>query len=238
MNRDRLFGLLTRYPSSRAIFNQYRDTNPALDTPDGATVRCRNLHIYLDIFSDARYVLVGEAAGYAGCRFSGIPFTCEAQLCSPPRHLAWVGGSGLARSSTADRPWVEGSATIVWASLRERSDCLLWNAFPWHPFGDSGPLSNRSPGRELVDGLQVLECLLGRFPSAQPFALGRVAQRALALLGVDASYIRHPAHGGARQFSAGISALGAAGWPQAALAASSLGLQPVDRNATSGMDGT
>ncbi len=202
---ERLFDLLTAYRSERA-FNQYRDVRRGLDRPAGAVVRRANLRRYLETFAAAQFVLVGEAAGYAGCRFSGIPFTCEAQLVGPGR-LAWVAGPGLARSSAADVPWVERSARMVWEALGERRDCVLWNAFPWHPFREGEPLSNRPPGRDLEDGLEVLRCFLDLFPAAQPVAVGRVAERALLALGRNVSYIRHPSHGGKRLFLAGVAAL-------------------------------
>jgi hypothetical protein len=207
MKCDRLFALLTAYDGERA-FNQYRDVHPELDLPHGAAVRRHNLRCYLEAFAGARFVLVGEAAGYAGCRFSGIPFTCEAQLVGPQR-LDWTRGRAqdLARSSVAETPWVERSGSIVWQALGERADCVLWNAFPWHPFGRSGPLSNRPPGRDLRDGLEVLRCFLSLFPAARPYAVGRVAQRALAAIGVPAPYIRHPSHGGKREFAAGVAGL-------------------------------
>ena len=208
-DKERLFELLTSYHTNSS-FNQYRDVHPELDLPNGAVVRCHNLRLYLETFAGARFVLVGEAAGYAGCRFSGIPFTCEAQLVGPER-LNWTLNLNLSpnlnRSSTRETLWVERSAKIVWGALGERADCVLWNAFPWHPFGAAGPLSNRAPGRDLGDGLQVLRCLLSLFSSARPYAIGRVAQRALESIGVQAPYIRHPSHGGKHKFVAGVAAL-------------------------------
>ncbi len=201
-----LFDLLTAYDGA-GVFNQYRDVDLVLDRPEGAAVRRWNLRRYLETFADAHFVLVGEAAGYAGCRFSGIPFTCEAQLVGAER-LSWVDGQGFARSSRAVEPWSERSARIVWGALGERTDCLLWNAFPWHPYTEAGPLTNRRPGTELEDGLAVLSCLLALFPKAQPYAVGRVAQRALQAIGVRAPYIRHPSHGGKARFVAGVAALG------------------------------
>lgn len=207
MKCDRLFALLTAYRSEGA-FNQYRDVHPELDLPHGAAVRRHNLRCYLETFAGARFVLVGEAAGYAGCRFSGIPFTCEAQLVGPQR-LDWTRGRAqdLARSSAAETPWVERSGRMVWRALGARADCVLWNAFPWHPFGQAGPLSNRPPGRDLRDGLEVLRSFLSLFPAARPHAVGRVAQRALAAIGVPAPYIRHPSHGGKRDFVTGVAGL-------------------------------
>lgn len=205
MSMDQLFKLLTIYQSETAC-NQYREVHPELDRPVGAEVRRANLREYLGSFADASNILVGEAAGYAGCRFSGIPFTCEAQFAGPQR-LQWAGHAHLARSSRAATPWVERSATMVWEVLDGRTDCVLWNAYPWHPFGAAGPLSNGKPGRSLPEGLAVLECLLSLFPTARVFAVGRVAERALASIGIEAPYIRHPSHGGKRRFQESVISL-------------------------------
>lgn len=205
MNPDRLFELLTSYRGSRT-FNQYRETDPELDRAHAAAIRLQNLRCYLETFAGVGYILVGEAAGYAGCRFSGIPFTCEAQLAGP-QQLRWAAGKQLARSSSAATPWVERSATMVWEAIGQRGDCLLWNAYPWHPIGNSGALSNRPPGRDVCDGLEVLSHLLSLFPSARPYAVGRVAQQALAAIGVEDTYIRHPSYGGKREFLRGIATL-------------------------------
>ena len=208
MDCDYLFGLLASYQGSRT-FNQYREADPELDRANAAAVRLQNLRSYLEAFAGARYILVGEAAGYARCRFSGIPFTCEAQLVAP-RQLSWTIEAEFGLSSLSAKPWVERSATMVWETLDERRDCLLWNAYPWHPIGSSGPLSNRPPGRDVRDGLDALEQLLSLFPSARPYAVGRVAQRALAAIGLSAPYIRHPSHGGRREFRNGLAALASA----------------------------
>jgi hypothetical protein len=206
MDLESLFDLLTGFRSRSGVFNQYRDVHPDLDLPQGAVVRRANLRCYLELFAGARFILVGEAAGYAGCRFSGIPFTCERQLVGEAP-LGWTVDQPLARSSTAAEPWAERSATVVWETLGGRRDCLLWNAYPWHPYGDPGPLSNRHPHQDLHEGLDVLRCLLSLFSTAEPHAVGRVAQRALEMIGIQAPYIRHPSHGGARRFAEGVAAL-------------------------------
>jgi hypothetical protein len=202
---DLLIELLAGYTTANA-FNQYCRMHPQLDRSDAAEIRRNNLRRYLELFAGARILLIGEAAGYAGCRFSGIPFTSEAHI-SGPEPLPWAVGLGLRRSSCRESPWDERSARIVWEALGERRDCLLWNAFPWHPCTASGPLSNRAPGRDLRDGLRILQCLLAALPRAQPVAVGRVAHSALSALGVAAPYIRHPSHGGRRIFEAGLAEL-------------------------------
>lgn len=202
---DRLIGQLVDY-APRTGFNQYAQRHPDLDRPGAQELRVRNVRLYLGCFRSPRVILVGEAAGYAGCRFSGIPFTSEAQIASPAA-LAWTAGLGLQPTGARPVPWDELSARIVWRALGERRDCLLWNAFPWHPCGPAGPLTNCAPGSEARAGLPVLRSLLDLFPRARPVAVGRVAQQALSHLGIDAPYIRHPSHGGRRAFEAGLATL-------------------------------
>jgi uracil-DNA glycosylase len=135
------------------------------------------LREYLDARRRCHVVLVGEAAGYRGARVSGIPFTSERQLT----------GTGPA----------EASATIVHRTLAElqlAEDVLLWNVVPTHP---GTTTSNRAPTRaEIAAARPFLEELTrGR----TVIAVGRVAAAAL-----DAPYVRHPSHGGAVAFAAGL----------------------------------
>ena len=201
---EHLFDLLAGFQGG-GVLNQYRDVTSDLDLPHGAAIRRANLRRYLGLFSGAAYVLVGEAAGYAGCRFSGLPFTGEAQLVGP-ECLPWACEAGFAQSSIG-QPWRERSGTIVWQALGQRRDCVLWNAFPWHPFGVKR-LSNRRPRQgEMAQAREALTHFLSLFPGAQVYAIGRVSQRALGEIGVEARYIRHPAHGGKAAFVQGIVSL-------------------------------
>jgi len=205
---DKLVPLLTRYTGD-GVFNQYRQVHPDHDLPRGAEIRLNNLRRFMNTFTGARYLLLAEAAGYQGCRFSGIPMTSETQLIGPQQALHWANNGNYARSSARDRLWREPSATILWETLGKRMDCLIWNTFPWHPFGKRGPLSNRTPRKgEVTAGIEVLHCLMELFPNARPVAIGRVAERTLRQLGLDPLYVRHPAHGGKSQFAAGIESLG------------------------------
>jgi hypothetical protein len=142
-----------------------------------SSIRQERLRRYLEARAGAKVVLVGEAAGYRGARVSGIAFTSERQ----------VTGSGPA----------EASATIVHRVLGRlgvEEDVLLWNVVPTHPGTES---SNRAPRRDEVDAAAPFldEVLRGR----AVIAAGRVAAAA-----TGAVYVRHPAHGGAAAFEAGL----------------------------------
>jgi uracil-DNA glycosylase len=143
-------------------------------------LRRERLERYLALRWDAPLLLVGEAAGYRGARVSGIPFTSERQLT----------GTGPA----------EATATIVHDVLRElglEDEVLLWNVVPTHP---GTPSSNRRPTRaEIEAGLPFLRLLAqGR----RAVAVGRVAHGVLG-----GPYVRHPSHGGASAFRAGLAGL-------------------------------
>jgi uracil-DNA glycosylase len=162
--------------------------NQYADGPRAALLRDR-LTAYLEARRDAHFLLVGEAAGYRGARVSGIPFTSERQLT----------GRGPA----------EATATVVHRVLAElglEERVLLWNVVPTHPGTAS---SNRVPTRSEVDaGAPFVELLAtGR----SVVAVGRVAQRALGT-----AYVRHPSHGGARDFRDGLIELLASGAPHPA----------------------
>jgi uracil-DNA glycosylase family 4 len=142
-----------------------------------SALRRERLRLYLEARAGAEVVLVGEAAGYRGARVSGIAFTSERQLT----------GCGSA----------EASATIVHrvlARLGVENDVLLWNVVPTHPGSEC---SNRAPRRDEVEAAAPFldEVLRGR----AVIAVGRVAAAA-----TGAVYVRHPAHGGAAAFEAGL----------------------------------
>jgi uracil-DNA glycosylase family 4 len=146
-------------------------------------LRRDRLRTYLEEHARAEVILVGEAAGYRGARVSGIPFTSERQLT----------GAGPA----------EATATIVHRVLAElgvEDDVLLWNVVPTHP---GTVASNRRPSSAEVRAARpfLYELACGR----RVVAVGRLAASVL-----DAPYVRHPSHGGATAFAAGLRRLVAA----------------------------
>jgi len=202
---SRLLRLLYRGPRGAApgVANPYRDEVPELDGRGAAGQRRRNLEAYLERVGSVRCLLVGEALGFRGGRFSGIAFTSERQLAGEDgRRLPWASAPPFAATSRKPALWLEPSGSVVWGALGgEPNGVLLWNAFPWHPYALRSPLSNRCPERSLWQAnLHVLEELLAELGAVRVLAVGRTAQAALAELGVEAPGLRHPAHGGAALF--------------------------------------
>jgi len=188
-------------PVPRGVFNPWRDQDPGTDlAADAALLRIQRLRAHLS--GDIRFVLIGEAAGYQGCKVSGIPFTSERLILEAqiPR-IPVPSGRLTARA----RPWSEPSATTVWKTLHAlgiENETALWNAYPWHPHKPGSLHSNRTPSRtERQSGVAVLEALLGLFPQARVFAVGRNAESSLTELGISATALRHPSMGGATEFA-------------------------------------
>jgi len=205
MNPSPVLRLLYRGPrtSAACVVNPYRDADPDLDRPGAARRRCANLEAYLERVGRPRVVLVGEALGFRGGRFSGIAFTSERQLCGDDgRRLPWASSPPFHPTSRNPALWLEPSGSVVWDALGgAAAGVLLWNSFPWHPFGKTGPLSNRTPEPALWKAnLHVLEALFAETGAVRVLAVGRTAQAALGELGIEAPALRHPAHGGAAVF--------------------------------------
>lgn len=152
--------------------------------------------------------LLGKLLVYQGCRYSGIAFTSERLLLEGaiPR-IAPIAH----RLSIRKLPFSEPSATIVWKTLYRlgvANDTLLWNAVQLHPFQEGEPWTNRTPtGAELAHGVGALKLLAKSFPNARIVAVGKKAAGVLEMLGIPFhAAVRHPANGGATEFSAGLAA--------------------------------
>jgi hypothetical protein len=200
-----MFDALKRF-HAEDVFNPWGSLDSLDLSRDARAQRLRRLQQHFDC--EPAFVLVGEATGYQGCRFSGIPFTSERLLLEGriPRV------SCPQRLTSRTRPWSEPSATIVWKALhalRIADRVVLWNAFPWHPHRRGEPHSNRRPSTiEAARGAAVLRAVLARFEGATAIAVGQVAREALhQILGPDTPAVRHPANGGATQFASGLAAI-------------------------------
>lgn len=205
MNRDLVEQLLATLPSGLPLmFNPWGercDFDSEINTPDAKRLR---LARHFDC--NPLLILVGEAPGYQGCRYSGIAFTSERLLLEGaiPRVPKPAG-----RLTTRTRPFSEPSATIVWSTLYRlgiEEKTILWNAIQLHPCKINSPWSNRTPTDvEIAHGAKALRLLRHSFPEAKIVAVGQKAAGILQsqAISFEAS-VRHPANGGASLFVDGL----------------------------------
>jgi hypothetical protein len=189
-------------PSTDVLFNPYRDEVRGLDIKGAARIRQQNLRSYLrSIPAKPRILLVGEAPGPWGARFTGVPYTSERLY--EEGALPFSGR----KSSVNGVPYAERTATIFWNVMTPRCpDFLIWNTLPWHPHQLGEPLSIRAPKTsEIRAQLELMEAVLRIVAPEQILAVGRIAQGALTTLNQDFIPIRHPSHGGAREFRKGMN---------------------------------
>lgn len=199
------------------VFNPWADVDRANDFgPEAPAIRREQLRCYLDErIGHARLLLVAEAAGYQGAKFSGIAMTSERQLVTAPGTGSdFFDGPKRRTSRESVRPagFTEPTATIVWGRMREAGlqgrDWVNWNTFAWHPQGATA-LRNRTPTpEEFQAGLPALRQFLALFPKVPVVAVGEKARGILAELQVPVvAAVRHPANGGATGFREGITKL-------------------------------
>ena len=175
---DNFVRLLKASPSG-AVFNPWWEFDAENDIgPHSPAIRRKHLTIYFrERLGKARLAIVGEALGYRGGHFSGIPMTSERMLLGKKPEIAaalsqrrtrQVPGDGgrrlplqilsgikprrTSKPSVCPDGFSEPTATIVWGALLKigvlPDEFVLWNAFPWHSFDPHrGRLSNRMPNK-------------------------------------------------------------------------------------------
>src|SRR4051812_8626040 len=211
MSRNQLddFLRMLKGSPSGAVFNGWWHVDEENDTGLLAPAICRkHLVGYLrHRLGNAHLAVIGEALGYRGGHFSGIPMTSERMLLSKEQQIVvGIKPRRTSKPSVCLNGFSEPTATIVWGALLglgvKPDHFLLWNAFPWHSFDPRrGMLSNRMPNKsEQLSGRPVLRVFLQLLPCEQILALGKIAAGELDAIGVKAHCVRHPASGGAKRF--------------------------------------
>jgi len=207
--------LLKKSPAGN-VFNPWWECDDQNDAGrNGPSIRRKQLCAYLEErIGKPKIAVIGEALGYRGGHFSGIPMTSERLLLGRSKALGLQPDdffSGIEPRRTSNPKicpdgFSEPTATIVWSTLLglglKPNEFVLWNAFSWHSFDPRrGLLSNRMPNKsERAAGLPVLNAFLELFPCDQVIALGKIAAAQLKELNANARCIRHPASGGAKLF--------------------------------------
>ncbi|RQV96048.1 hypothetical protein EH220_05835, partial [bacterium] len=82
---------------------------------------------------------------------------------------------------------------------------FVWNTLPFHPHLPGKYLSVRNPRwSEVKEYLPLLEELIALLKPQRIAAIGRIAERAVAAIGKQCIYIRHPSYGGVKLFREGM----------------------------------
>jgi uracil-DNA glycosylase len=197
----KVFSLSSETDGSSGLLNFYSSPDTLIELPQAAFMRRLNLRSWLQSLPELPGVLlVGEAPGWRGCRFSGVPFTSEAQLAA-----ACLPFDGQ-RTSRFARPAQEATASVFWRELLPyHGQFFAWNVLPIHPHLAGQPLTNRNPGRGEIDRfLPLLDEIIHILKPQQVVAVGSCASQAINRLGYPVTPIRHPARGGAAAFRAGV----------------------------------
>lgn len=219
MNRlEQWIQRLSTYRSEQ-VHNPWGDVDHRFESSDtGHEQRQENLRAYLEPrLQQCKLLVVAEAMGYQGGRFSGIAITCERMLLGHhptvgPHHIA-KDVSRLGRTSNPKSNYIgkaiqrekgfnEPTDTVVWNALLEEGvdpfSVVLWNIFPFHPYTSGKPLSNRTPVEAELDvGWTFTEELLRMLGPVPVLAVGAKAAQTMGRYGVEARALRHPANGGA-----------------------------------------
>lgn len=213
---------LKSYKAGNDVFNPWKDYDPDLDIgSEVPVIRESQLQAFLESrINRAKHILVGEAVGYQGGRFTGVALTSERLLLGYQKEMK---AADILCSRTARRTsnphycrfkyktqglygFIEPTATIVWKEIFDCNlnphDVVTWNIFPFHPFDlGAGMLSNRAPrANEIKAGKYYLEGLIGLYPGAAIVAMGSYSSEALRELGIRNYHVPHPSNGGANDF--------------------------------------
>jgi hypothetical protein len=200
LNRT-IANFLFEEPSSEELFNPYSTTHPDFDRENAHSIRRENFRRYVEERNRVPSLFVlAEAPGPWGCRFTGVPITSEEQLVDPS-----FPHDGQP-SSDRDAPLKEYSASIYWRVMAPYTqDVFTWNTVPFHPFKPGKPMSIRTPRvSEIKRFTPLLADMLDVIQPARVAAIGRKAEKAIGLIGHDATYVRHPSQGGALLFEEGM----------------------------------
>lgn len=190
------------------MFNPWKEDCSHDSATNNHVERLHRLARHLDC--DAKLILCGEAPGYQGCRYAGVAFTSERLLLEGA--IPRIDPPPAGRLTDRRLPFSEPSATIVWKALYRlgvAEHTILWNAVQLHPFKEGNVWSNRTPSdAEIALGLPAMRMIAALYPFAKIVAVGKKAAGLLRGAGIQiAGDVRHPANGGATQFSEQLQAI-------------------------------
>lgn len=218
---DKFVDLLQKYPSNGSVSNPWAYWDREFDRDRQApSHRSNHLRAYLNArLNTAKALLIAEAPGYQGAKFSGIPMTCERTLLGHRRGVSrgdvfdetierhrTSGPEASSKESVRRWGFCEPTAGYVWPAMAGRpglsKKIVLWNLFGFHPHEETSTLTNRRPkDTEILSNHHVLEEFLRLFPDRPILSIGNISEEYLTRWGHRYELsTRHPANGGGPEF--------------------------------------
>lgn len=176
---DKIFNI----KSTDVLYNMYKND-----------ICKQNLKNYFESFKvKPEILIIGEAPGPSGCRFSGIPFVSEVQLLDKdfPFH---------GKQSSLQEPFKSKSSEIFWSALKPFFNRFFtWNTIPFYPHDKNEDM--RTPSEEEKSRfLFLLKHINNILKPKLIIAIGRHAESSLNVLSINNMYVRHPSFGGDQLF--------------------------------------
>ncbi len=196
MKFDKFLEKLEKRANKNSSFNPYQNKE-----------LLQNLEKYLTTLYKQYFdgvMLVAEAPGYSGCAITGIPFTTVKILNDTPHKI-------LNQNFYKGKVYSDISGQVIWEYFANKEKLpLLWNAFCFHPYQKYKKNTNRKPNIvEMEEGRWYIEELVKIFKPKVIAGIGRVGQQTLKNIypQKEIKYIRHPSHGGKKEFIDGMNLL-------------------------------
>ena len=165
---DQFVDLLREHRSNGPVGNPWADCDLDFDIDEHAPrYRSDHLRAYLNArLNTAEALLIAEAPGYQGAKFSGIPMTCERTLLGHrrgvsrgdvfdetiERHRTSRPPEASSKQAVRRRGFCEPTAAYVWSGMADQAGLskkiVLWNLFGFHPHQATNTLTNRAPNRD------------------------------------------------------------------------------------------
>jgi uracil-DNA glycosylase len=223
---DQFIEMLTQVPHMKNCFNMFNSGHEEADK-----VRRNNLKIFLTIMTslNPRVIIIGEAPGFRGCHWSGVPVCSEyimIQEYNPKikteyvKSLLFGYSKGYRKTSDQAKGYKEATATSVWDIISrvvptDEPPPMLWNSCFVHSYQEGNEKKNRNPNNtELNQLLPIVKYMFtDLFPNIKTvLVMGRKAEYSLTQLKktpelshLQFEYIRHPSQGGKPACEAGIT---------------------------------
>ena len=189
-------------------FNPYSDRCEVYDLDEAPRFRSEMLRSMLEAAAEREIdsLWIGRDLGYRGGRRTGLAFTDDAHVQVHTER--W--GLSVERPTRGEIV-AERTAAVLWRLLSQvKASIFLWNVCPLHPHEPGNPFSNRShDSRERRVGEEFLSQLISLLQPRQLVAIGNDAAITARRLNNHHKVIqvRHPSHGGQRQFLEQMSEL-------------------------------